>query len=228
MNGWTGMSVGTVLLVAGCILPLDITVDGDGDGSHGIRGSGRVVTENRVVAGFHGVLVSGVGRVVVERTGREALRITAEDNIVPHLRSEVRDGTLILGPKPGVSLSPREEMIYHLEVVELDRIESSGAVSFEADLGRQPELDVVLSGVCVVEATGSVDRLSLTLSGVTGFGGIGLESARAHIEASGVSWANVWVTDRLDAWASGVSSVRYKGSPAVYAHTSGSSSVNPY
>lgn len=228
MTRWRGTSVGAVLLLGGCILPLDITVDGDGDGSHGIQGSGRVVTEIRPVAGFHGILASGAGRVVVERTGREALRITAEDNIVPHLRSEVRGGTLILGPKPGVSLSPREEMVYHLEVVELDRIESSGAYAFEVDLGHQPELEVVLSGVCVVEAKGSVDRLGVTLSGVTGFGGIGLESARAQVEASGVSWADVWVTDRLDAWASGVSSVRYRGSPAVYAHTSGSSSVKPY
>jgi len=228
MKQWRGAWVGSVLLAAGCILPLDISVDGDGDGSGGIQGSRRVVTETRVVAGFDGVLASGAGRVVIQRTGREALRITAEDNILPHLRSEVRGGTLILGPKPGVSLSPREEMIYHLEVADLDRIESSGAVSFEVDVGRQAELEVILSGVCVIEANGSVDRLSVTLSGVTGFGGIGLESARAHIEASGVSWANVWVTDRLDAWASGVSSVRYKGNPAVHAYASGSSSIKPY
>ncbi len=227
MKRWSSAWVAAVL-AGGCILPLDIHVDGDGDDSIGIRGSGRVVTESRLVQGFTGVLASGAGRVIIERTGREALTVTAEDNIIPHLRSEVRGGTLILGPKSGVSLSPRAEMIYRLEVVALDRIEGSGAVSFEIDLGRQEELEVVLSGVCVVEADGSVDRLSVTLSGVTGFAGIGLESARAHIEASGVSWADLWVTDRLDAWVSGVSNVRYKGSPAVYAHTSGSSSVTPY
>lgn len=225
---WRGIRVLAVTMLAGCVLPLDVEIDGHHHDTDSVRGSGHVVSQVRAVSGYDAILASGVGRVVIRSTGRETLRITAEDNIVPYLRTEVEGGTLVIGPRPGVSLEPRHEIVFEIGVVELSRIEGSGAVSFEAELGRQPEMAVVLSGVCVIEATGSVDRLNVWLSGVTGFGGLHMQSRLARVDVSGVSWAVVWATERLDAWASGVSSVRYTGSAAVYAHASGSSWVGPY
>ncbi len=228
MTGWRKI-VAVAALTTGCVFPLDIEFDNDHDPDHdGIRGSGHVVSQVRAVAEFNAISASGEGRVIIERTGREALRIEAEDNLLPYLRTTVVGGKLILGPRPGVNLSPRRDIVYHLEVEALDRIESSGAVTFEADLGDQPELSVALSGVCTLEAHGSVDQLRVTLSGVTGFGGLGLESRSAHVMASGVSWANVWATEYLDASASGVSAIRYTGDPDLHAHTSGLSTIGRY
>lgn len=227
----TWKSIGMVLpaVLAGCIIPLDVDVNGDHHRDSGtIEGSGYLVSETRVVADFDAVVASGTGRVIIQRTGRETLRITAEDNMLPYLRSEVENGTLTLAPQPGVSLAPRKEIVFHLEVAELHRIEGSGAVTFEAALGRQPTLDVVLSGVCVADLAGSVDDLEVTLSGVTGYLGLHLESRRARILASGVSMARVWATESLDAWASGVSSILYTGDPSVRAHTSGVGTVGRY
>jgi hypothetical protein len=229
MTMWRRFAMAGAVLSAGCVFPLDVDVDGGHPSDpDNIVGSGRLVSETRVVAGFDAIRTSGVARVVIERTGREALRITAEDNILPHMRSVVENGTLVLGPRSGVGLSPREEILFHVEVAELRRIEGSGAVGFEAELGRQPELSVALSGVCVAEVKGSVDMLDVALSGVTGYLGLGLRSRSARVSASGVSVAHVWATERLDAWASGASAIRYAGDPAVYAHTSGESTVGRY
>ena len=224
---WRRFAMAAPVLMAGCLFPLDVDVD-HGSDTDNIQGSGHLVTETRAVAGFDAIRTSGAARVVIERTGREALRITAEDNILPHLRSVVENGTLVLEPRPGVGFSTRKEIVFHVEVAALRRIEGSGAVAFQAQLGRQPSLDVALSGVCVAEVDGRVDELDVTLSGVTGYLGLGLESRSARVSASGVSVAQVWVTERLDAWASGTSAVRYTGDPSVYAHTTGASTVGRY
>ena len=55
-----------------------------------VVGSGTAATESRSVSDFRGVSVSGVGQVILENTGTESLTITAEDNIMPLLESEVR------------------------------------------------------------------------------------------------------------------------------------------
>ena len=215
------------VLMAGCLFPLDVDVD-HGSDTDNIQGSGHLVTETRVVAGFDAIRTSGAARVVIERTGREALRITAEDNILPHLRSVVENGTLVLEPRPGVGFSTTKEIVFHVEVIELRRIEGSGAVAFEAELGRQARLDVALSGVCMAKVEGTVDELDVALSGVTGYLGLALRSRSAKVSVSGVSVAHVWATERLEAWASGSSAIRYKGDPAVHAQTSGTSTVGRY
>jgi hypothetical protein len=229
MNRYKSMSVTAAILLAGCVLPLGVWDEDHDSGSDGIRGSGHAATVVRGVRDFRRIRVAGVGRVILERTGRESLSITADDNLVGYIESDVWGGTLHLRPTPGVSFNPETPIVFRVEAKNLDRIEGSGAVTFEADLGSQPELSVTLSGVCALEARGSLDALEVVLSGVTGYQGLALETHTARIVASGVSWATVSVTDRLDAAASGASFIRYAGDPSeVIAHTSGLGSIAPY
>lgn len=175
-----------LLLMTGCVVPVDIEVDTDGSGSHGIQGSGRPA-------------------------------------------AYVRGGTLHLGPKSSVAMDPEVEPVYRVEAAALDGITGSGVVAFEANLGGQPELTVHLSGVCGLDVHGSVDRLHALLSGVTSFRGPDLVSRVADVVASGVSWAVVNVTDRLEAHASGNASIRYLGPPdQLLIETSGLGTVLPY
>lgn len=229
MNGSGRRFLGLAVVLTGCILPVDVTVESDGSDPQTVRGSGRAVTVSRPVEGFERIVARGVGRVVVERTGRERLRLTADDNLVRHFESEVRDGTLYLGPRSGIRLEPRTEPVFRVEAASLERLAASGAIVLEADVGTQPGLEVVLGGVCTITTWGAVDRLELGLSGVTGYRGLSLRSRTATVLASGASWAEVWVTRQLHADASGTSTIRYSGEPVeVVAHTSGLGSVGPY
>jgi len=62
-----------------------------------VAGSGKVVTEPRTVSGFSRVSLSGSGQVFIDRTGAESVTVTTDDNLLPYIRTEVRDGTLELG-----------------------------------------------------------------------------------------------------------------------------------
>jgi len=81
----------------------------------GERGSGTMATETRDVSGFDEIDLGGSGRVLIAVTGTESLTIEAEDNILPLLTTEVRNGRLELGAKQ--SISPTREIVYTITVV---------------------------------------------------------------------------------------------------------------
>ena len=213
------------LAVAGCSLSVDVEV---GEDDIHVRGSGVLVTQVRDARGFHGVSVAGAAKVRIERTGRERVEITAEDNLQPYLGVSVRGGILHVGPEPGVSLSPTRDITVVIEVEELDRVEASGVVEVDAALGEGTDLRVILSGVTRLDVSGSVEALDVTLSGASAFHGLDLESERARVTASGACSADVNASDELVAWASGVTIIRYIGDPTVEAHVSGLAIVRRY
>jgi hypothetical protein len=216
-----GLAIGA----AGCVLPLNITI-GD-DGTH-IRGSGHVVTVSRNVGSFDAIVASGASTVVVERTGAEGVEVTAEDNLLPYLETEVQGGVLYVGFTEGVNLSPREEIFFHVESYEVVEVDASGAVSMELDVGWVPQLWVTLSGASHLLAWGEADEQDVSVSGASRYDALDLQTRWTRIDASGASLADVWVRETLDVVASGASHVRFRGSPDVRADVSGASTVTRY
>jgi hypothetical protein len=219
MREAAGVLGAAVLLVtlAGC---------GDWTGPNAdVVGNGRLATQARPVAGFAGVTLSGAGRLIIEQTGREALTITAEDNILPLLTSEVRNGSLILGTAPNVSLHPTREIVYRLEVRDLYEIVVSGAGEIEAVGVDTPELHVVISGAANVRVQGVADWQGLVISGAGHYVAHDLFSLIATVTVSGSGSALVRVSDRLEATVSGSGLVEYIGSPWVDAEVSGTGVV---
>ena len=74
-------------------------------------GSSKMATETRMVSGFQSVSIPSSGRVTIEQSGKESLIITAEDNILPLLTVEVKDGQLTLGMKPNSNISSTKEIV---------------------------------------------------------------------------------------------------------------------
>ena len=228
MNRWTRTmgALGGALALGGCVLPLTVNID-DGDGRR-IRGNGHVVTEWRAVGEFDAVSASGGIRVVVERTGAEDVTITAEENLLRYLNAEVRGRVLYIGPRSGVNLDPRRDIVYRVESYEVVELEASGAVSMEAEVGLVDELWVSMSGASYLTVYGEANRQTVTLSGASRYDALDLWTRWTGITVSGASNAYVSVRERLDAEASGASHVFFRGDPWVNARVSGASSVTRY
>lgn len=225
-KGSRGLAVvSAVVALSGCVVPLNITLTDD---DVHVRGSGRVITVTRSVYDFDAIDARGVATVIVDRTGREAVSITAEDNLIPYLDAEVRGRVLHIGVRSGVQISPRREIVIRVECLEVSELWASGAVAMDADLGWLEALGVSLSGASSLKVYGTVDRQDIDVSGASFYDGRELDSREAHVTASGASSAFIRVSDELYAVASGASVVRYLGSPWVQAHTSGGSTVTRY
>jgi len=213
-----------LMAVTGCVLPVDIVI---GDDFH-VRGSGHVIQEARAVPAFDGIEVSHAIEVRLVETGFEGVRVIAEDNLVPHLETRVRGGMLEIRFERGVSVSPRRAVVVEVDAYEVLELRASGASRIEADLAWSPERWVQMSGASSMRLYGAADRLHATLSGASRLAALDFETHRTDVDISGASVAHVWVTDRLDAHASGASHVRFIGWPEVRASVSGASSVAPY
>jgi hypothetical protein len=190
-------------------------------------GSGRLVTESRPAAGFSGVAVSGAGHAIIEQTGVESLQVTAEDNILPFVRTEVRDGRLFLGFQPRVSVNTTRGVEYRVTVAELTEVEASGASLVEILRLDTGELTARLSGASSYHAAGIADDHYVDLSGASRCQAGDLVSREVTANLSGASYGLVRVRDRLVATVSGASILEYIGDPAVEARVSGGSVVRP-
>ncbi len=191
----------------------------DDDSGTTIIGSGNVVTESRTVSGFAGVSLHGVARITIEQTSEETLTITAEDNVIPVLLSNVRDGRLILGPEENIKFETHAEIVYHLHVQNLSSIEINGVIYADA-VGIDTEaLDVDILGVSRLTASGRAPLQDVFLSGVSTYHAQALASEEITIDGSGVITATVQVSDLLTVRACGVGSIEYIGAPEVLRST---------
>ncbi len=190
-----------------------------------VIGSGLLATESWPVGAFSAISVSGAGHLIIEHTGYESLQVTAEDNILPLLRADVRDGRLRLGARPGTSMNTTHEILYRLTVRDVVDIEASGASWVEAYGIDTHELRLAFSGASVAQLGGVARRQHAEFSGASRLLADGLQSREAFVSVSGTSYARVRVTDWLSASASGVSTIEYVGDPQLSVNVSGSSAV---
>ncbi len=224
------------VLTSGCIFPVRYTR---------VLGSGKIVSETRPISGFTALELNGIGTLIIEQGSKESLEVTAEDNIIKYLKSDIYGRNLRLSVDDFVSIDPTEEIIFHLTVKNLERIELSGLGNIEIEALKTPNLDLEISGAGSanirdlqadslnldisglgnVEIGGSVDDQRIELSGAGNYDAKNLESNKASIEISGTGKAVLWVENELDVVLSGMGNLQYYGSPNLSTEISGVGTV---
>jgi hypothetical protein len=193
-----------------------------------IQGSGKVITESRQVSGFKAVTMGGTGQLFVEQGPADSLTITTDDNLLSHIRSDVRGDQLQLGfgdSMTSPSLRPTKGIVYRLTTTSLDELGISGEGSADVKGINTPRFRVGVSGEGTVSAQGKADDVSIGISGSGRFVGDQLKTASARIDVSGEGKALIAVSDRLDVHVSGEATIEYIGNPEVTKTVSGEASV---
>jgi hypothetical protein len=228
----TVFGVGTVFVFT-IILLAALVVNGCSLGA--VVGSGKSMTETREVSNFDGVVMSFVGEMEIIQGDEEKLVITGDDNIVPLIRSEVRDGMLEIRTEPEMVGRPIVPLRYELTVKDLSTITLSGLADIHADALETEELRVVmsgagnlaiddlqadelsavLSGLGGTELAGNVDTQKVVVSGAGNYGAGALASGVTDISLSGLGSATVRASEILRANITGAGSIEYYGQPEV-------------
>lgn len=180
-----------------------------GDVSDSVKGNGVSASEARSVPGFTAIEATGVGRLNVRVGDSESLRITADSNLLPLIKSEVRDGVLILSSKSG--FKSKTEITYEVSAKTIKRLENSGTVSIDAKGFTGGELSVETSGVGSIRLAGRVDSLKAELSGVGSLEAADLAADRVQTSLSGVGSASVRAEKSISGNVSGIGSLIWKG-----------------
>ncbi len=207
------------------LLPFAACHDGASFSPERVVGSGQLATESRTIAPFTALSVDCPARVVLRVGGAESLEVSADDNVLPFVRSEVRDGRLFLSFAPMGGLTTSHQVLIRATVGALERIEARGAAELEVEGIDGESLRTDLDGASHATLAGRVDRHELRLSGASHCRAENLSSRQLAVELSGASFALVRVSGALTAAASGVSVLEYHGDPAVTSNVSGGSVI---
>jgi hypothetical protein len=216
-----------------------------------VEPSDSASSETRVFSGLTGLYHKGVGSVYLTQGDKEELRIEADPEIRSRIKTEVKDGILIIRHDNDfidwmkMWTNNLDALRFFLTMKDIHSIKFSGAGSLNAPSIRSDifefvnsgagsqtieNLDtrifeVVLSGAGSIVVAGKTVEQELKLSGAGTYNATRLESQKADIKLSGVGNASVWVTGSLDVNLSGIGSVEYRGEPKVTKRVTGLGSL---
>jgi hypothetical protein len=178
-----------------------------------VVGSGRLVSETRPVAGFDAVQLVGAGTLAIAQGDAEGLTVEADENVLPLIKSEVRGGTLVLGPERSVTLGG--PIRYALTVERLSRLEIDGAAQVSASGIRTGALAVDLRGAASVTIGGQAETQRVAIAGTGTYQAGELATRETVVRIDGAGTALVNAAEQLRATVNGLGTVEYLGDPRV-------------
>lgn len=211
-----------------------------------VQGSGNTIQQDRNTAPFSGVTVGGGMKVIINNSPTPSIRIEAEDNIVPLVTTEVKDGQLIIGYKPKISINTHRQVTVYLScpVLNSAKIAGSGSIISQNALKSDGRLETTISGsgsitlqvnaektIVQISGSGNVTftgnntDLNVDISGSGKFSGYNFVSRNADVKISGSGNVELKVDGKLNATISGSGDVFYKGNAQINARTSGSGKI---
>lgn len=209
-----------------------------------VTGSGSVTRENREVGGFNAVSLNGAGELTITQGEKESLVIEAEDNLLPLITSQVRNGVLVIGfdsERFGAAVHPTKSIKFNLSVKELNSIVVAGAGLVRSEGLKSDRLTVTVDGAGLVrlngveatevsttmngagnvELAGNVVRQAASLNGLGSYQTHDLNSKNAQVTVSGAGGATLRADENLDVNINGAGSVTFYGNPRVTQNITG-------
>lgn len=229
-----------VFLLFGCALPGVVVGP-----TQSIGGSGKPVTREFTLDNFDQVQVSNAFKADIRQGNSYSVVITVDDNLEQYLQVDKQGDRLRIGLKPGVSI-PRGRLEAKVTMPELVGVDGSGAASvtisgFESGRALNAQVsgasslrgDIMagdltadVSGASTLVLEGSGDNGNLDASGASTIDLSSFPLKDANVMASGASRVTVDARGRLNADASGASTIEYLDNPELgNIKTSGASNV---
>lgn len=184
-----------------------------------IRGSENIVSEVRELPSFESIHISSVINAVIIQ-GEQAISISANDNIIELVKTEVIDNVLFVDLEDGdydeISITAS---ISNHELIELTTVGvNSVSVSDFEDLDK---LTLNIEGVGNVQLSGSAQNATIHSSGASNLEAFDFSISNCEVNLTGVGNVQITVIDELFGALSGVGNIQYKGTPEIDVEVTG-------
>jgi hypothetical protein len=191
----------------------------------GVKGNGNVQSETREVRDFKAVDVSGVFQVEIVAQKDFDVRIEADENLLPYIKTEVNGGVLEISTTKRIKSSSGLKV--RISAPDINKLEVSGVAKVTVSDLKNNGLELETSGASKVNLAGETDKLVVDVSGASNIDAENLKTRAATVGASGASKVSVFATESVRTDASGASRITYSGGATdVVKKTSGASSVS--
>ena len=203
MKRLTLLSIGLAIGLAGCIIV----------NPGGVKGSGIAKTEKRVVASFDSLDVNYAGAIEMRSQEQQNVQISGDDNIIPLITTEVRNGTLYIRGIKGYS--PQQKLQVIVSTPNVKRFVFDGVGEANLSNIKNDRLEIVVNGVGGLSASGETKELDINLSGVGSVNAKNLRAVNVKANSNAVGNVDLYATGKLDVTASGIGEVNYYGNPKI-------------
>ena len=181
---------------------------------NGQASNGVARTESRNIGEFSSIHAEGTGTLDVEVKAGQTTRsveLTADDNLIGLVATEVRDGVLEVAPTANISQSTGLRL--KVSVPTLDGIHLEGANHLNLNIDSPGEFTLHIEGAGRVKAAGKVRSLIVHSEGAGTVDASELVAATVDIRIEGAGKARVNATETLKASIEGAGVITYSGDP---------------
>lgn len=216
-----------------------------------VVGEGPLVTQTRSVGNFTGVSSEMSGTVNFAIAPEYKVEITAQQNILDVLNTNVVNAVLHIDFKNNVRVKQHEDLLINITAPYADyfRLSGSGNMNVQGDVvANNLKVTISGSGNITLENAAIADKIDADVSGsgnisiangsavnedvdISGSGKVemaGVDAKNAITHTSGSGDVKLALSTNLDAHISGSGSVFYHGNPIISTHISGSGRVIPF
>ena len=193
--------------------------------NRGIAGSGVRKTEKRDLKSFNAIDTTGGYEVEVTCQKPASFEIETDDNILPLIKTEVRDGILFVSSDQ--QYHSAKLVTLRITLSDLNSVSTHGAGQIKIADAKSSDLRIESTGAASVVAAGTAGSVSISSTGAGEIDTTKLRAEKAKVDVTGAANVDVFASDQLDVTVAGASSVTYTGSPKVVnKHVSGIGSVS--
>lgn len=197
-----------------------------------IKGSGKVVTENRHVDEFNSIDAEKGLEVIIEQAPTHSVKVVADDNVIGNISTKVKDGVLYISSEYNSFIDVSSKKVF-VQAPEFREIETSAGVSMrsanvlnstklsvDASTGSAVNIEIEAEEVISETSSGSSvtlsgKALSLDISASSGSQNDARRLAANDVRAQASSGSSVHVQPilSLEADASSGGSIKYYKEP---------------
>lgn len=203
--------------------------------SQTVKGNGDIAKETRSISSFSKLELNSVMNVFLKQTSSESVTIEADKNLIPFIKTYVKESTLIIEIEKDIKFDGYEKMNVYVSLVDLNNLENNsvGNVKTENQLNLSSltiennsvgnldldlnckNLNTEINSVGNVSLSGKADNVSIENNSVGNLDAMDLAAVNLTIESNSVGNSNVYATGEISIEANGVGNVIYKGDPTV-------------
>lgn len=178
------------------------------------EGSGVVTTATRPLESFHAVSVEN-GLTIFVRTGTTAAAaVTADDNLVGMITTEVQDGTLRI--RVSGSLTTHKQLKVEVTAASaVDSVAQTGGSTMDVEDLSSDSVTASVDGGSTLRAGGRTANLQLTVDGGSTADLRNVETQAAQVQIDGGSTAFVKAQKSIAGTCNGGSTLKASGSAGV-------------
>jgi hypothetical protein len=191
-----------------------------------IQGSGRIKQESRTLAPFSRVHINLAADVTVTKGASPTSTLTADDNILPLITTQVGGGVLTISNSK--SFASNTQVLVRITVPSLSRLVVDGAGDVSLNGVDEKTLELVTRGSGGLRARGRVDALTARLEGAGDMGLFELQTRSAEVLLNGSGTIQVSASETFSGAIEGSGDILVRGHPRmVRSVVNGAGSIIP-